>query len=91
MPRGFPRLRTSDQKKNQLGQRVRDRRAELDVTQDALCARLAQITNGGWIPDRKEIFRIEDGQRIVSDLETLALAEALECSPCWLLTGDSHP
>ena len=87
MPRGSPRLRTSDQKKNQIGQRVRHRRARLRITQDALCARLADVTSGGWIPDRKEVFRIEDGQRIVSDLETLALAEALECSPCWLLTG----
>ena len=89
MPRGYPRLRTSNQKKNQIGQRVRDRRDQLTLTQDTLCARLAQTTNGLWIPDRREIYRIEDGRRIVSDLEILALAEALECYPCWLLVGDS--
>jgi transcriptional regulator with XRE-family HTH domain len=87
MPRGGPRLRTAEQKKNQIGQRVRERRNILNLTQDALCARLSQVSNGEWIPDRREIFRIEDGQRIVSDLEILALANALECSSCWLLTG----
>jgi len=91
MPRGAPRLRTSEQKKNQIGQRVRECRARLEITQDALCARLAEVTSGGWIPDRRDIFRIEDGQRIVSDLEILALAEALDCSPCWLLVGEATP
>lgn len=90
MPRGTPRLRTSDQKINQIGQRVKDCRANLKITQDALCARLSQITNGRWIPDRCEIFRIEDGRRIVSDLEILALSEALGCSPCWLLLGEAQ-
>lgn len=89
MPRGCPRLRTQDNKKNQIGQRVRDRRDQMNVTQDALCARIAQVTNGQWIPDRREIYRIEDGRRIVSDLEILALAQVLECSASWLLIGDN--
>lgn len=88
MPRGSLRLRTSDDKMNQIGQRVRDRRAALAITQDALCARLAEITSGKWIPDRRDMFRIEDGRRIVSDLEMIVLARALECSPSWLLLGD---
>lgn len=91
MPRGYPRLRTPDQKKNQIGQRVRDSRTNLELTQDALCARIAQVTDGGWIPDRREIYRIEDGRRIVSDLEILALAQALKCQSCWLLTGLESP
>lgn len=60
----------------------------MKITQDALCARIAQVTNGKWIPDRQEIYRIEDGRRIVSDLEILALATVLECSASWLLIGD---
>lgn len=90
MPRGFPRLRTEEQKVNQVGQRVRERRADLHLTQDNLCARIAQITNGCWIPDRREIYRIEDGRRIVSDLEILVLANVLGCSACWLLIGETQ-
>lgn len=88
MPRGSPRLRDSEQKMNQLGVRVRDSRRSLKLTQDALCAILARVTDGGWIPSRRDIYRIESGSRIVSDMEILALAEALECPPLWLLTGE---
>jgi hypothetical protein len=31
--------------------------------------------------------RIEDGRRSVHDVEIFALAQALECKACWLLTG----
>lgn len=88
MPRGSPRLRTSDKKMNQLGLRVKNRRHSLKLTQDALCAILARVTNGGWIPAQGDIYRIENGSRIVSDVEIFALAEALECSPVWLLIGE---
>lgn len=87
MPRGNPRLRTPEKKHNMVGQRVRDRRIFLTFTQDTLCARIAEVTNGEWNPDRREVFRIEDGLRTVIDTEIFALSEALECSPCWLLTG----
>ncbi len=85
MARGTPRLRTAEGKVNQIAARVRQRREHLKLTQDALCARLAAITEGGWIADRMEIYRIEIGTRIVSDLELLALAASLECDPVWLL------
>jgi hypothetical protein len=88
MPRGAPRLRTPDGKLNLVAQRVRVRRAELSLTQDALCARLATATDGAWIADRRDIFRIEDGRRSVHDIELVALAQALECSTSWLLLGD---
>jgi transcriptional regulator with XRE-family HTH domain len=73
---------------NQVGGRIRDRRSALKLTQDELCARLADVTDGNWVADRRDIFRIEDARRIVSDLELLALARALECSPAWLLVGE---
>ena len=91
MARGAPRLRTPDGKVNQVAPRVRERRAALKLTQDLLCARLAAITDGGWNADRMEIYRIESGDRIVSDLEMLALAQALECAPLWLLLGEETP
>lgn len=91
MPRGAPRLRTPDNKINQLGGRVREQRAASKLTQDGLCARLAFVTGGAWNADEQEIFRIEKGVRIVSDLELLALARALDCDPCWLLLGTGEP
>lgn len=89
MPRGAPRLRTPDGKLNQIGTRVFSRRSELKLTQDAVCARLVEATDGGWNADRREIFRIEDGRRTVTDLEILALSRALNCEPGWLLTGET--
>ena len=78
--------------KNQIGKRVRERRLELGLTQDGLCARLSQITDetmdAPWIPDDQEISKIENGNRSVHDLELIALAKALDCGPCWLLTGE---
>lgn len=88
MPRGTPRLRNAEGKINQIGVRVRERRQELSLKQDELCARIATLTGGEWNPAWQDLSRIENGARLVSDLEILALARALERSPCWLLTGD---
>lgn len=87
MPRGGPRLRTSDRKLNQIGARVQERRRELQLEQDALCARIALATEGEWNPAWQDLSRIENGARMVSDLEVLALALALNCDAGWLLTG----
>lgn len=81
------RLRTPDGRINEVGKRVRQRRDELGVLQDALCARLAVETAGAWNPDRRDIGRIETGSRIVTDLEVFALARALECDAMWFFTG----
>lgn len=88
MPRGGPRLRTEDKKLNQVGPRVRERRQALGLEQDGVCARIALATNGEWNPAWQDISRLENGVRIVSDLEIFALARALSCDPCWLLSGD---
>lgn len=87
MPRGGARLRTHDAKLNQIAERVGARRHALHLTQDALGAQIAQVTNSAWNPAWQDISRIEHGTRIVTDVELLALAQALDCSPCWLLTG----
>lgn len=91
MASGAQRLRTADGRLNQIYSRVQERRRTLNLTQDALCARLALATDGAWNPDRMEIYRIEAGIRIVSDLELLSLAEALTCEPAWLLLGKETP
>ncbi len=88
MARGAPRLRTADGRVNDIAERVRARRLELRLTQDGLCGRLAHVTAGAWNADRMEVYRIETGTRIVSDLELRALASALDCDPSWLLLGE---
>lgn len=87
MPRGGPRLRTEDSKLNQIGSRVRERRLALRLEQDGVCARVAAATEGQWNPAWQDLSRIENGARMVSDLEVLALARALGCDPCWLFLG----
>ncbi len=90
MPRGDARLRSEEGKINQINERLRTQRRARKLTQEQLCGRLADVTDGRWIANRKEIIHLEAGTRIVSDLELLALAKALDCSPCWLLTGTGN-
>jgi transcriptional regulator with XRE-family HTH domain len=75
---------------NQIGERLQAVREEQGITQDALCARLASHTNGEWNPGWQDISRIENGSRLVSDLEILALAAVVGCRPAWLLTGEMN-
>lgn len=75
---------------NVVGLRVRDRRTALKLKQDELCGLLAGISFGKWAPSRLDIYRIEHGDRLVSDLELIALAATLECTTGWLLHGDSE-
>ena len=86
MPRG-DRLKAADGKFNVVGVRVRQRRRDLKMTQDQLQGRLSYVTHGGWASSGQEVLNIERGLRTILDVELLALAEALECSPLWLLTG----
>ena len=85
MPQGGPRLRAEDGKLNCVGGRVRRRRQELKMRQVSLLGRLADVTDGDWNPTPQEVLRIENGTRTVTDTEVMALAQALECDPCWLL------
>jgi transcriptional regulator with XRE-family HTH domain len=73
---------------NQIYERMQQQRQALGLTQDQLCARIADVTAGAWNPSRKDIGRCETGTRIISDIEMLYLAKALECDPCWLFLGD---
>jgi transcriptional regulator with XRE-family HTH domain len=85
MPTGSPRLRTQDGKLNQISATLKERRKMLKLTQDNLCGRLAEVTEGRWTPQWRDIVRIERGTRIVSDLEIIALCRALDCSLTELL------
>lgn len=75
---------------NLVGARVAEarRKAKPKITQDQICARIADITAGKWTPVRQDIYKIENGTRLVSDLEMVALAAAAECEVNWLVFGD---
>jgi hypothetical protein len=85
MPLGGPRLTTEEGKKNGVGGRVKERRKALNITQDALCARLAALTGGKWNPTEDEIYKLEAGKRICGDLEIKVLCKALYCTLLWLM------
>lgn len=90
MPRAArPRLETGES--NLVGPRVRERRVELGLTHDAVCGRLAYFTNGRWIPNRQDIYKIEAQVRTCTDIEIVAIAEALGASAAWLLIGNDGP
>ena len=69
-------------KKNCCGDRVREARQKLRLSQSDLAARL-QIA--GVIIERDSISRIEIGTRFVADYEVAALARALKVSVEWLI------
>ena len=90
MPQGGPRLRAKDGKLNRVGGRVKKRRQELKMRQLSLLGRLADVTDGLWNPTPQEVLRIENGTRTVTDTEVVALAQALDCDPCWLLVDSNN-
>ncbi len=69
-------------RKNLCGDRVREARARLNITQADLAARL-QVA--GVIMERDSVSRIEIGTRFVTDYELLVLSDALGVSVEWLL------
>ncbi len=89
MSRGDVRLRAPEgDAYNQIGQRLRERRLQLDLTQDNVCARLAEVTGRRWIADRIDVLKLEKSTRTATDHEIFALSVALECDPIWLLVGE---
>lgn len=69
-------------KKNICGERVREARRKMKVTQTDLAARL-QVA--GVIIERNSITRVESGERFVADYELRELAKILKVSVEWLL------
>lgn len=69
-------------RKNLCGDRVREARARLNITQADLAARL-QVA--GVIMERDSVSRIEIGTRFVTDYELLVLSDVMGVSVEWLL------
>ena len=68
-------------RKNLCGDRVREARARLNITQADLAARL-QVAGG--IMERDSVSRIEIGTRFVTDYELVVLSNVLGVSLEWL-------
>ena len=71
-----------DGKKNICGDRVKEARSHLRLTQSDLAAKL-QLA--GIIIERDSVSRIEIGTRFVADYELRELAKILKVSVNWLL------
>jgi len=69
-------------KKNICGERVKERRRQLGLSQENLAARL-QVE--GINIERDSISRIEIGTRFVADYELVALCKILKVTPAFLL------
>ena len=69
-------------KKNISGERIREARLKLRLSQSELAARV-QVE--GVIMERDSISRVEIGTRCVPDYEIPVFARVLGVSPLWLL------
>lgn len=76
------RLLTLNGRCNACGDRVREAREKIGLSQEQLAAK---IQLSGHSLTQKAISRIESGQRIVPDFEIPLLANALRVDPLWLL------
>ena len=73
---------------NAVGEQVRQRRKELGLTMEQLCAAIEEATNSAWNPDRRDIYRIQEATRKITDLELVALSRSLRVLPSDLLPAD---
>lgn len=72
-------------RKNLCGNRVKEARAQLNITQTDLAARL-QVA--GITMERDSVSRIEIGTRFVTDYELAVLAKILGVSMEWLTENE---
>lgn len=67
---------------NQIGQRIKERRKELKITQSKI-QNETSISSGN-------LSCIENGKYLPSATALLELSQILECSIDWILTGESN-
>ena len=67
---------------NVSGERIRNEREKLQISQEKLAAKLQLL---GLDVTQKAISRIETGDRVVADYELVAFAKALDVSVEYLL------
>ncbi len=67
---------------NTLGSRIRERRLAIGLSQDQLAKKMGYRS-------RSTIAKIEAGENDVSQTKIQAFAEVLQCSPSYLMNGES--
>lgn len=77
--------KTAIEKRNISGQRIKDRRLELELTQAQVAARM-ELQGIMW--DQKIVSRVELQIRTVTDFELQAIANALDISLDELIYGE---
>lgn len=82
------RVITGENGRNLVGKRVQERRYALNLSQEQLAGRIADLTDGTLSIDYQVVYRIEAGTRLVTDIEAVILAAILEADLNWLLTGE---
>jgi len=78
---------------NKMGERIRERRKELDLSVEELVSLTALYDFGGVEGDKKGLsisvmYLYEKGERLPGGREIRLLCEALNVSPNWLLLGE---
>lgn len=74
------RARSADGGLNLVGPVVKARRRALGRTRPEFVADLSNVTSGRWAPSAADLLNIERRTRTVTDIELVALAEALRTS-----------
>jgi transcriptional regulator with XRE-family HTH domain len=74
---------------NLCGKRVKLARVEKNMNQLELATALSEDCS--LRVDQNSISQMEKGNRFIKDFELVALAEALDKHPMWLLFGDKVP
>lgn len=72
---------------NLSGIRIRERRIELQLSQEQLAAKLQLL---GLEMNQKAISRIEAGLRVVPDYEVMMFARALDVTVPWLMQMETE-
>ncbi len=89
MAAGKHRAPIMDNRNNNLcGKRIRYARARIEMSQTDLCAVLSVDHDIEISQD--VISKIENGIRAVNDIELVAIAQALNVTPCFLLYGEER-
>ncbi len=79
------RLRTKEGLLNQIGPQLRRIMDSRSFTNDDVCIAVSTVTKGEWVMQPIDVTHLLSGRRIVSSVELIAMAKALEVRASVLL------
>ena len=77
--------------RNVSGPKIKDRRLQLQWTQQRLADEIADASKGEWIPTQPDVRRVEGQRRILADRDLIHVTIALRCTAAWLLNEATAP